>query len=100
MTLPTFDINSKDSGGRSQPFGGEILLYEMIRREIKTKVIIVTQFDFFGKGEDEINLKDLDLRLTSSFKNNYLGMVQYNTSYTGWKDSLFRIISKTDLLTI
>jgi CheY-like chemotaxis protein len=98
MTMPTFDIHPKDSGGRSQPFGGEMLLYEMVRRGIKTKVIIVTQFDLFGKGEDEITLKDLDLRLFESFEYNYVGIVQYNITYSGWKDSLFQLISKTGLL--
>jgi CheY-like chemotaxis protein len=93
MTIPTFDITPHDGGGRSQPFGGEMLLHEMLRREIESKVIIVTQFDIFGKGEDEITLKDLDLRLSQQFAN-YLGAVQYGIAYTGWKDVLAKIIKE------
>ena len=97
MTMPTFDISSKDSGGRSQPFGGEMLLFEILRRGIQTKVIIVTQFDLFGKGEDEITLKDLDARLSSQFGHNYVGAIQYNITYSAWKDLLLAMITKTGL---
>ncbi len=96
MTIPTFDITPTDNGGRSQPFGGEMLLYEMVRRGINTKVIVVTQFDIFGKGEEEITLKDLDHRLRTKFKKNYLGSVQYGINYTGWKDILLNKIQNIE----
>jgi CheY-like chemotaxis protein len=92
MTIPTFDITPTDSGGRSQPFGGEMLLYEMLRRGIRTKAIVITQFDLFGKGEEQITLEDLNKRLSSKFKNNYLGFVQYSIKYTGWKNELLEKI--------
>jgi CheY-like chemotaxis protein len=94
MTMPTFDINPpKEGGGRSQSFGGEMLLAEMVRREIKTKVIVVTQFDIFGKGDEEITLKDLDKRLHIQFPDNYLGAVPYGISYTSWEEVLwFKLI--------
>jgi CheY-like chemotaxis protein len=98
MTMPTFDISSTENGGRSQPFGGEMLLYEIIRREIKSKVIVVTQFDIFGKGDEEITIKDLDLKLSTLFKDTYLGIVQYNISYTGWKDILYDKIKNNFLI--
>lgn len=97
MTMPTFDINSSESGGRSQSFGGELLMFEMTRREIPSKVIVVTQFDLFGEGEYEINLKDLDTRLQKQFPLNYVGAVQYHISYTGWKDVLVEMIKETGL---
>lgn len=95
MTIPTFDVSPTEHGGRSQAFGGEMLLYEMKRRYIKSKVIVVTQFDIFGKDEDETSLTDLDFRLTNSFKENYLGVVQYNIKYTSWEDLLLDKINTT-----
>jgi len=95
MTMPTFDISPTDSGGRSQPFGGEMLLEEMLRKNISSKVIVVTQFDIFGKGEEEITLKDLNLKLSTLFTENYLGAIQYSINYTGWKEKLFEKIQKT-----
>jgi CheY-like chemotaxis protein len=98
MTMPTFNITPIESGGRSQPFGGKMLLYEMQRRRIVTKVIVVTQFDIFGKGEEEITLKDLNAQLSETFKGTYLGSIQYSINYTGWKDALYKKIENTGLL--
>ena len=72
MTIPTYDISPIEQGGRAQAFGGEMLLHEMKRRHIMSKAIVVTQFDLFGKDEDEITLIDLDLRLMKQFPINYL----------------------------
>lgn len=93
MTIPTFDVSPTEHGGRAQPFGGEMLLYEMRRRDIKSKVIVVTQFDIFGKDEEETSLADLDLRLAKTFPNNYLGAVQYSIKYTSWENLLLEKIN-------
>lgn len=88
MSMPTFDISANESGGRSQPFGGELLLFEMQRRGIVSKVIVVSQFELFGDGEDKISIEDLNNRLLDSFSENYIGIVQYSISYTSWKNKI------------
>ena len=93
MTIPTFDITPKEDGGRSQPFGGRMLLSEMIRHRIQTKVIVVTQFDVFGKGRDEITLKELHQVLLDQFPTIYFGAVHFSVSVTGWKDELYNKIN-------
>jgi CheY-like chemotaxis protein len=98
MSIPTFDVTPTDSGGRAQPFGGETLLFEMVRREIDTKVIVVTQFDKFGEGDKEVGWKDLDARLAEQFETNYLGAIQYGSSYEGWSDSLLNKINESGIL--
>ena len=35
MILPTFDVNVNESGGRTQAFGGELILAEMDRKNIR-----------------------------------------------------------------
>jgi len=95
MSMPTFDISSSESGGRAQPFGGELLLFEMLRRNILTKVIVITQFNLFGEGDEEISLDDLNIRLKKQFPINYIGAVQYSISYTSWQDLLFNKINNT-----
>ncbi|MDM1072149.1 response regulator [Empedobacter brevis] len=97
MTLPTFDVNVNESGGRTQAFGGELILAEMDRKNISSKVIVITQFDLFGEGEEEINLENLDQRLKLQF-NNYLGAIQYSVSYNSWQEILKRKIQKINLL--
>jgi CheY-like chemotaxis protein len=99
MTMPTFDINPpKESGGRSQSFGGEMLLAELVRREIKSKVIVVTQFDLFGKGDEEITLVDLDSRLSVQFDGIYLGAVPYRISDTSWENLLIEKVINARLI--
>jgi CheY-like chemotaxis protein len=97
MTIPTFDKTPTDSGGRDQPFGGETLLFEIVRREINTKVIVVSQFDKFGEGDQEVGFKDLDMRLAEQFEENYLGAVQYGSSYVGWSEILRQKIAEANL---
>src|SRR5437762_9859016 len=49
MTMPTFDITLDEDGGRPQAYGGRELLRHMAQRGIKTPVVLLTQFDRFGK---------------------------------------------------
>jgi len=93
MTIPTYDFTATESGGRSQSFGGRLLLYEMVRRGILSKVIIVTQFDLFGEGEDEISISDLSQQLQEQFPENYLGTVQYNIQDLSWKEPLLHLLN-------
>lgn len=88
MTMPTFDVTSIESGGRAQPFGGELILDEMNRKSIISKVIVITQFDLFGEGEEEISLSKLDNKLKKQFEPIYLGAIHYSISYTSWQDLL------------
>lgn len=88
MTIPTFDITSMEPGGRSQPFGGELILSEMDRKSIDSKVVIITQFDLFGEGDEEIGLSDLNRRLINQFSDIYIGAIQYSISYNSWQELL------------
>jgi len=88
MTIPTFDVSPLEQGGRTQPFGGRILLAEMVRNRVETKVVVVTQFDLFGKGEEEITLQELDNQLKNSFPKIYYGAIHFSVSIIGWKDLL------------
>lgn len=95
MTMPTFDVTPTEGGGRPQPFGGKELLQQMSRRNIYTKTIVVTQFDQFGQGDETTTLNELDKLLLETFPDNYLGIVPYSVTYSGWKDNFNRkLISK------
>lgn len=98
MSIPTFDKTSNEKGGRPQPFGGRELLYEMLRNEVNAKAIVVTQFDRFGKGEDEITLKELDQQLMNLFPNIYLGAVSYSIKYSNWTSDLLKIVSSNNII--
>lgn len=94
MTLPTFDYGRDENGGRIRAYGGRDILRQMDRHEIITPVIMVTQFDRFGKGDESLTLEELDLELQSEHNRNYKGSVYYNAAYDDWKSSLRNLISK------
>lgn len=94
MTIPTFDISPTEEGGRTQAFGGRMLLSEIVRHRIKTKVLVITLFDLFGKGNEEISLPKLDEQLQEKFSEIYFGAIQYSVSLVGWKDELSKKINK------
>ena len=90
MTLPTFDYGGDEDGGRIRAYGGR----QMDRHNIATSVIMVTQFDRFGKGDESLTLEELDLELQAEHQENYKGSVYYNPAYDDWKSSLRDLISK------
>lgn len=92
MTMPTFDIGLDEDGGRPRAYGGREILQQMARRQILIPVIVVTQFDRFGKGADSLTLSELDEQLKFIYKNNYLGCIFYNSAVDSWKKDLKRLI--------
>lgn len=81
MSLPNYDIEPGESGGDFEKYAGKFLLNEMYRRDIITKVLIITMY-----------LNYVDEEFTSELKDNfpnYLGVVYYNVKEPdGWKNEL------------
>jgi CheY-like chemotaxis protein len=92
MTLPTFDISADEDGGRPRAYGGRELLAQMKRRIIETPVLVVTQFDRFGKEPELLTLEELDKQLKGSFEN-YIGSVYYSSAFDNWKTILTESIT-------
>jgi CheY-like chemotaxis protein len=88
MSVPTFDIGPDEPGGRPQPFGGREVLRQMGRRGISVPVVVLTQFDRFGEGDDMVTLDALDAQLRTDHPKIYRGSVYYNVSTEGWKEVL------------
>lgn len=92
MSIPTFEASFGRSAGRSRPYGGREILFEMKRKNIKVKTIVVTQFNVFGEGIDELNKEQLDESLKKEFGDMYLGLVYYNVSAIDWKKKLLKLM--------
>ncbi len=90
MSMPVYDITVHDNGGRPLPLAGRDILYNMHRRQIDCKAIVITQYEDFGG----IPLTELDEDLRTSFPRHYLGVVYYNTMQAGWKSKLSELLSK------
>ena len=88
MSMPTFDIDLHEDGGRMQAYAGREILWQMERREIEIPVVVLTQFDVFGKGDDALTLRELDETLRTTHSNIYKGSVYYDVAMGTWKDKL------------
>ena len=91
MSLPNYDgdLGGTD-GGKFRSYGGRDILYQIKRRKIGSKVLIVTQYDTFAS---EANAKTLDTlvdELKQEFSGNFLDAVFYNASHDEWKTGLRR----------
>jgi CheY-like chemotaxis protein len=84
MSMPTFDLNDKGSTGVVRPLAGKDIMGKLQYREVNIPVIIITQFDVFGRHSDTVDLNDLIDDLYSSFPENFKGCVFYDPSSNQW----------------
>jgi CheY-like chemotaxis protein len=97
MTLPTYDVGPDEPGGQIHPLGGRQFLAQMDRFDIQVPVVVVTQFETFGKDRDVMTLTDLDIDLRKRYGNIYRGTVYYHAAIEDWKESLRQYIRPSDL---
>lgn len=88
MTLPTFDKKPNSREGRMRPLGGYDLMYKMKHRSIAADVIVVTQLETFGEGEEEISFLDITERCKRDFAEFFLGSVYYDQGGLNWQSNL------------
>jgi hypothetical protein len=63
---------------------GRDILFQLRRRKICLKSIVITQYEDF----DGLSLQDLDLELQREFPDIYIGFFYYNITQDGWKEKL------------
>lgn len=92
MSLPTFDISANEDGYLHKQLAGQEILREMKRRKKDNKVIIVTQFDTFGEGDQTVSLESLKNKLSDLFPVNYFGTVFYKAGQTRWEKEIVHLL--------
>lgn len=92
MTLPSYDIGPDEPGGQMHPLGGREFLEQMDRFDLIVPVVVVTQFERFGKGPNAMHLHDLDIVLRKEHSVVYRGVVYYHAAIHGWKQELKELI--------
>ena len=91
MSLPTFDVSAQ-AGGRPMAYAGRELLEKVARRKFDCKVSIITQFDYFGEGEDMKSLDQLTCELVSDFGDIFLGTIYFSSLTDEWKERLSQLL--------
>lgn len=86
MSLPTFDMDQNESGGRPQGVGGIEIMRHMVMSEIRRPVIVVTGYEAFPKsGGQQVNLDALRVELKRDFPELFCGLLHYNSAFDDWK---------------
>jgi len=88
MTLPTNERPDGELEGRARILGGRDLLGEIAFEDIRTKVIIVTQFDTFPGTDKNIDLKSLLEQLRKSYPQILVGGIYYSNVDSAWQGEL------------
>ena len=93
MTMPTYDVGADENGGRPQAYAGREILRQMDRRDIRAKVVVVTQFDRFGEGANALTLHQLDDQLRATHPDTYRGAVYYDIVKDRWRAHLSNLLT-------
>jgi len=94
MSMPTYDLSPSEPGGRPRAFAGRDILLELKRKKLPIKVIIVTQFERFGEGDETTTLDELKESLKRESIPNYVGSVYYHPARSDWREELTRLITE------
>ena len=102
MSLPTFSIGERESGGRPQGFGGIELLRHMSFSGYSCPTIVITGYEaFLRETGNAVNLSQIREELASEFPTTFRGVLHYNSTYDEWKLKLvaalaeFGVVDKT-----
>ena len=92
MNLPTFDRGPNVREGRNRPLGGHDLMRKLRRRNIFPRVVVITQLESFGDGEDEMSFDELTALCEKDFPTMFAGSVYFSSSDNEWQEELLHII--------
>ena len=92
MSLPTYDKSPTESGGRFRTFGGREISRKIVRRNIDTKIIFITQYESFSDRGRSQSLESLNEELREECGDSYLGLVHNDSSKSLWKDKILQYI--------
>lgn len=96
MTLPTFDREVGESGGRPRVFGGRDLLGEISSKELTCAVLVVTQYERFSDSNESKTLSQLRTELSQAFPRQFKGAIYYSSMQSDWER---RLAKRIDSLT-
>ncbi|MGJ8645760.1 MAG: response regulator [Marinomonas colpomeniae] len=94
MSLPTYDKNVGESGGRFRTFGGDEIARKLIKRKENCKFIFLTQYKDFSGNTKTLNFDSLKKELSEKYIKNCKGFIYYNSTESSWKNELKELIIK------
>lgn len=88
VSLPTYDKDTQSSGGRFRPFGGRELARKIIRRNLSSKILFITQYEAFSDKDTSLSVDELTEELKHECGSRFLGLIRYDNTKSNWKEEL------------
>lgn len=88
MSLPTFDVESRERGGTPRPFGGIEVFDYLTREGLPTPVLVVSSYQALVDGAKSMPLEKLASDLARDYPDNYRGYVYFDSAYSNWERQL------------
>jgi CheY-like chemotaxis protein len=88
MSLPTFDVESRERGGTPRPFGGIEVFDHLTREGLPTPVVVVSSYQALVDGAKSMPLAKLASELARDYPENYRGYVYFDSAYSNWEREL------------
>jgi CheY-like chemotaxis protein len=95
MTMPTYDVGGKETGGRERRYAGQQILRQLKRKMAESRAVVVTQFEQFGEGDQLVTLEELSRNLTQEFGEYFLGTVFYQAGDTHWREVMKQLLERS-----
>lgn len=88
MSIPTFDKTVNSREGRLRPLGGYDIMKKISFKNIRTKVVVLTQLEFFGEGSEKKSFDQLRVKCFENFPAIFLDCIYYSPTELSWQKAL------------
>ncbi|ENG8680287.1 hypothetical protein ACOBM3_17090 [Enterobacter hormaechei] len=96
MTMPSSDSKTNSdfvSDGKGRALAGSDIIQTMHYRMMDTPVIIVTQFDVFGRHNQLTSIEEITSELLSNYPSIVKGFVLWDYQSDNWNNILLNLIN-------
>jgi CheY-like chemotaxis protein len=98
MTLPNFDRSVDSREGRLRPLGGYELMRKLKLRGLKLNVVIVSQLEEFGDGQERVTFEEIMRKCTDEFPGLLVGGVYFGQgAKSTWQLELSALLDSCNL---
>lgn len=88
MTMPVFSKGNGQNSSQLRALAGRDIMAKMKYYDINIPVVVITQFDIFGRHGDVLEVGDLSNQLFNEYSDFYRGCVYYDEKNDLWKKKL------------
>lgn len=94
MSLPTYDVKSRERGGTARPFGGIEVFDFLQNRNLTTPVVVVSSYPAIVDGNTSVTLPALAKKLKTDYPQIFAGYVFFDSAYLTWELEMQNLIKE------